>query len=261
MRVRCSRRTRFGVLAGVAGLALSGCGAVGSHTASQPAGGEPTLASATVSTSCSGPTVTATGSGTVDVAPNLLSIVLDVHTQASSAAAALSDNNGRARTLIATLKKAGVVNSDIQTSGLSIEPTYAHPKGKPSTIDGYRVDDTVTAQLHELSSAGTVIDRAVTQVGNAVSLEGISFSLQNPTVAEATAHTQAVQAGIAQAKAMATAAGTSLGTLCSVSEVNSGQYSESSSAGAAGTSAPSVPIESGSQQVTAQVKVVYALAG
>jgi uncharacterized protein YggE len=261
MRVRCRRRISIGVLAGVTGLALSGCGAAGGRSASPHDANRPTLASATVTSSCSGPTVTATASGSINVAPDLLSIVLDVHTQASSAAVALSANNQRARTLVAILKKAGVASSGIQTSGLSIEPTYAHPKGKPAAIDGYRVDDTVTAQVHQLSSAGTVIDRAVSQVGNAVSLDGISFSLENPTAAEATANTQAVHAGMAQAKAMASAAGTSLGTLCSVSEVNSGQYSESGSASAASTSGSGVPIESGSQQVTAQVKIVYALAG
>lgn len=265
MRMQSNRRTKAAVLVGVvgvAGLTLSACGASGptSAKANRPA----ELSSATGPNNCTGPTVTATGSGTINVAPDELSVTLGVHTQAASAATALRDNNARARALIATLKAAGLSNSDIQTTGLSIYPTYSRPKGKPATINGYQVNNTVTVEVHKLSSAGTLIDRAVAQVGQAVRLDGISFSLQKPNPAEATAHTQAVHAAISQAQSMATAAGTTLGPLCSVTDVGNGynDYASASAAGGSSNGAGSpVPIEAGSQQVNAQVRVVYSVAG
>jgi len=265
MRMQSNRRTKAAVLVGmvgVAGLTLGACGTSGpiSAKANRPAA----LSSATGPSNCTGPTVTATGSGTTNVAPDELSITLGVHTQAANAATALRDNNAKARALIATLKAAGLTNSDIQTTGLSIYPTYARPKGKPATINGYQVNNTVTAEVHKLSSAGTLIDKAVAQVGQAVRLDGISFSLQNPNAAEATAHTQAVHAAISQAQSMASAAGTTLGPLCSVTDIgnNYGDYAASgaSSAGSGSAGSP-VPIEAGSQQVNAQVRVVYSVAG
>jgi uncharacterized protein len=269
MRVKGSRRIGVGALVGVAGLALGACGTSGATNGpvSSPGANRPAvLSSATSSSSCSGPTVTATGSATTNVAPNLLTVVLGVDTQAASAQAALTANNTRARAVIGALEKAGVAKSELQTTGLSIEPTYSHVKGKPSTIDGYRVDNTVTVQVQKLSSDGTVIDRAATQVGDGVSLEGISFSLQNDNSAVATAHTQAVDAGMAEAQAMAGASGDKLGPLCSVSDQGNGNedFASASTASAASTGSAgggSVPVESGTEQVSAQVKVVYALAG
>lgn len=251
-------------MVGVGSLALSACGATGPD--SPRPNRAATLSSSSGPSGCTGPTVTATGSGTVNVAPDELSITLGVHTQAATAAAALRDNNTRARALVATLKKAGLTNSDIQTTGLSIYPTYSRPKGQPATINGYQVNNTVTAQLHKLSSAGTLIDQAVAQVGTAVRLDGISFSLQNPNAAEATAHTQAVQAAISQAKSMAAAAGTALGPLCSVSDVGNSYNNDfatstaSGSSGSGGAGSP-VPVEAGSEQVSAQVRVAYSVAG
>jgi hypothetical protein len=48
-----------------------------------------------------------------------------------------------------------VVEADLQTSGLSIQPTYNR-----TVITGYQVTNTVTAQLHNLAGAGALIDGA-----------------------------------------------------------------------------------------------------
>ncbi|MGH9066298.1 MAG: SIMPL domain-containing protein [Acidimicrobiales bacterium] len=265
--------------AAAAGLTLAACGggpapAAGSSPTTTAAGHTVALAAkssapgakSTVPAGCSGPTVTAEGSGTASAAPDLLTLTLGVHTQASTAQAALAANNTKAQALVSTLEKAGVAKADLQTTGLSINPTYSKPKGGPPMVNGYQVDDTVTAKIHKLSSAGTLIDAAAAKVGNAVRLEGVSFSLQHDSAVQAQAHTQAVQAAVGQARAMAKAAKGTLGALCSVSDVPA-QITpypfRTAGAGAAGSASvaapPTVPVQAGTEQVSARVTVVYAL--
>ncbi|MGH9068292.1 MAG: SIMPL domain-containing protein [Acidimicrobiales bacterium] len=253
-----------------AGLALAACGggtsAAAGASPTTAAGHTMTLAAKTTpSGTCSGPTVTAEGSGTASAAPDLLTLTLGVHTQASSAKAALAANNTKAQALVKTLEKAGVTEANLQTTGLSINPAYSHPKGGSPKVNGYRVNDTVTAKIHKMSSAGTLIDAAAAKVGNAVRLEGVSFSLTHDTAVQARAHTRAVQAAMGQAQAMAKAAKSTLGTLCSVSDVPARvrpyplHASGQASAASASTAAPPVPIQTGTNQVVARVTVVYAL--
>lgn len=262
----------------VAGLALSACGGAGAG-ASTPAtaGGSPgdaaghltrpgvstTTAGASGSCAGGGPTVTAHGTGMAQAAPDLLTITLGVHTQDASANAALADNNTKAQSLISSLEKDGVAAADVQTSGLSISPSFNN--GSPPTITGYQVDDTVTARVRQLGSAGRLIDDAAASVGNAVRVEGLQFSLQDDSVPAGAARTSAVHQAQAQARAMATAAGATLGRLCSVSDTGAQQvpppfigYSTAGASAGAGALAP-VPVQAGSQQISADVTVVYAL--
>lgn len=232
----------------VAGLALAACGA-GTAVAAKPGG---------TGTCRSGPTITAHGSGQAQAPPDLLTMVLGAHAQAPTAAGALAADNTEAQKLVGQLERRGVAKADVQTSALSISPTYAG--GSNPQVTGYQVDDTVTAKVRDLASAGTLIDAAATALGNAARFDGLSFSVQDDSGLQASAHAAAVHAAAARARAMAQAAGTTLGALCSVSDA-AGQapapvllpFDTS-----AGRAAASVPIQPGAQTVSAEVTVVYA---
>src|SRR5436190_462167 len=104
-------------VAAVAGLALAGCAKDGT----KPAGAAP---AANVSTDNGRPTIAARGVGEVKGTPDTLRVVLGVETQSASAKDALAQNNAKANSLIDTVKQHGVETKDIQTSQLSINPTY-----------------------------------------------------------------------------------------------------------------------------------------
>lgn len=58
------------------------------------------------------------------------------------------------------LKNKGVAAKDIQTSQLSINPTYTKEK-----ITGYQVTNVVTVTLHDVKNAGAIIDAAKSAAG------------------------------------------------------------------------------------------------
>ncbi|MDQ1491391.1 MAG: uncharacterized protein QOJ23_3905, partial [Actinomycetota bacterium] len=144
------------VVAAVAALALAGC----AKSDPAPAGAAP---AATVSTDNGRPSIAARGVGLVKGTPDTLRVVLGVETRSPSAKDALTANNDKANALIDTLKSKGVQAKDIQTSQLSINPTY---DDKGQRITGYQVNNQVTATLHDIAGAGGLIDAAAGAVGD-----------------------------------------------------------------------------------------------
>jgi uncharacterized protein YggE len=216
--------------------------------------------------SCGGntPRLTVQGTGQASGTPNLLTAVLSINVTAGSATAALSEDNTKVNAVVLGLLAGGATKKDVQTSDLTMQLNYAYPKGVP-TVTGYQVDNTVTASLHDITRAGTAIDNVVGAAGNAVQINSLSFSFNNPSAVQDQARASAVHQAVSHAHAMALAAGRRLGQVCSLTDntqsiVAPDELQNFGTAGAAAnaTAAP-VPVEAGSQSETDQVTVVYAL--
>lgn len=214
-----------------------------------------TASAAAVTAGDTTPLITSVGTGQVDGTPDLLTVVLGVETRSASSQAALKDNANRANALIATLKSHGVAAADIATSQLSISPTYTNDG---SHITGYSVSNTVTAKIHDLANAGSVIDAAAAAAGDAIRVQQISFSIDDDSSLLAAARADAVRRAHDQAAQMASAAGVHLGRLRSLSETTTTPppYQPFQGAAAAAPGAPS-PILPGTQQLTVTVTAQY----
>ncbi len=201
--------------------------------------------------------ITAQGVGKVTGTPDVMTISLGVETRASSAKDALEQNNAIAADVIGVLKNSGVDPADLQTSRLSVNPSY----GDNNTITGYQVTNSVTAVLRDIAGAGAVIDAVGQKAGNAARVQQLSFSIDDDSALLAAARADAVKQAQKQAKQLADAAGVTLGAVHSIVE-SSGSvpmpiYATADSAGAA---AASVPVEPGSQELSVVVQVVYDIA-
>jgi uncharacterized protein YggE len=239
-------------VAAVAALALAGC----AKSEPKAAGASP---AANVSTDNGRPSIAARGVGLVKGTPDTLRVVLGVETRSPSAKDALTANNDKANALIDTLKAKGVQPKDIQTSQLSINPTY---DDRGQRITGYQVTNQVTATLHDIAGAGGLIDAAAGAVGDAVRVQSIGFSIDDDSALKAEARTQAVHLAQLQAEQMAKAAGVKLGGIRLISEVpeNSSVPVYDRYAGApkaAAGSAAQAPVEPGQQELSLTVDVVW----
>jgi len=250
------------VTAGV--LALAGCSAAAETPATgAPASASPlaassgaTSTSSTVASNADRRSITAQGIGTVTGTPDVMTVGLGVETRSTSATAALDENNTLATGVIAVLKKNGVAPADLQTSQLSINPSY----DKEGKITGYQVTNMVTAKLRNIASAGGLIDAVGKAAGNAVRVQQLSFSIDNDSDLRAKARADAVKQAQAQAKQMADAAGVRLGLVQSITETPTYSPVSYDMAMPAASRAASVPIESGSQELSVVVEVVYEIA-
>jgi hypothetical protein len=205
--------------------------------------------------------LTVLGTGQATAPPDLLTVVVQVDATGPSATAALASDNAKAAGAVAAFEYGGVLAKDIQTSGLSLQPQYAFPKGVP-TVTGYQVTNSVTATLREISKSGAVIDGVVGVAGDAVQIESVGFSETDPAAVEDLARSRATTQAVAHAKALAHAAGESLGPVCSLTDQSQTPVLNNQAvpfASAANAGDASVPIEAGSLSQSAQVSLVYAL--
>ncbi len=206
-----------------------------------------------------GTRITVTGTGNVSGVPNQLSLSMGVQTSAGSVATALREANSAVRAVTSALGRTGVSAPDIQTSGLSIYPSYSGSSGVP---DGYQVSEQLTVTLRRLPVAGSQISAAARAGGNATVIDGVSLNLSDTSTLLATARAKAVADAKAKASAYAHALGRPLGPVVSMSETPPAQpfqpvpYAATPSAGR--TPSP-VPVHPGTQQLSVTVTVIFAL--
>jgi len=200
--------------------------------------------------------ITVTGTGTVTGTPNQLVLSMGVQVNAGSVSAALAQANQSADRVTAALQGLGVAGADIQTSGLSIYPSYASGSQLPV---GYQVTESLTATLRQLAKAGQQIQAAADAGGNAITVSNVSLNLTDDGPLLAIARSNAMKDARAKAEQFATAAGEQLGQVISIAPTVTASppvlnQMQSASAGSA-----AVPVSPGSQQVSVSVTVVYAV--
>lgn len=155
-------------------------------------------------------------SGETRIAPDIASISLGVMTEGKTAAEALAANATRMTAVMASLKKAGIAERDIQTSGLTLNPQYRYVENQPPVLIGYQVTNQVTVTVRDLKKLGAAVDATVNAGANQVN--GISFGLSDPTAAENAAREAAVKALSAKADLYARATGYRISRLITLSE-------------------------------------------
>lgn len=203
-------------------------------------------------------TITVTGDASISRAPDMATISIGVTSVGESAAEALGTNSKTMEAVIARLKEAGIAGSDLQTSGLSVNPTYNNsPSGSSvATASGFTAMNVLTVGIRDLDGLGGVLDAVVSDGAN--TLNGVSFGLVNPGPALDEARKAAVADARARAEVLAGAAGVKLGDLVSLTE----------GYGFGGGPAPmfraeaasAVPVERGEVSYQATVTVVWEIA-
>jgi uncharacterized protein YggE len=201
------------------------------------------------------PKLTVQGTGMASGTPNVLTVSVGIDVTDPSAQASLADDDSKASAVTAALKRGGVLEKDVQTTNLQIQPQY----NSRGTVTGYEVTNTLTAELRDFSSAGSVIDALAEAAGNAVRINSLSFSIEDSRGIENQARTDAVHQAVSHARSMARAAGQRLGPVCSLTDNSSVSDASPDDFGPLSAAASPVPVEPGTQQASAQVTMVYSL--
>lgn len=260
MPVTLTSRYRALAVGGIAAAVLIGAFALGmtAGSAAPSAAGQNSSGTQgqTVVTSAGSARITVTGTGIVNGTPNQLTLSMGVQVNGASVESALQQANQATTRVTAALKAHGVAATDIQTSGLSIQPDY---RDNSPTPDGYGVSEYLTATLRSVSAAGAQIQAAVKAGGNAVTVDGISLDLTGTSRLLARARAAAVSDARHKAAQYASAVGQPLGPVVSITDQAPAQPFPVYAAASGAAPRPSVPISPGTQQLSVSVTVVYAV--
>jgi uncharacterized protein len=188
-----------------------------------------------------------TGSGDITMRPDRGTISFSTHGTGATLAAAQDAAGGTMRALIRKLRGDGVARSDMRTDGIS--------GGSRPRYGDFVADQSLTVTVRDLSQTGRLL--ADGAAAGAQSDYGVDFSIGNRHHAYDAALRAAIADARGKADAAAAAAGLHVDGVVSVDE-SQGQPFYGERTYAALDAAPSaVPVKRGTQQVSAQVTVVF----
>ncbi|MCC6627382.1 MAG: SIMPL domain-containing protein, partial [Chloroflexi bacterium] len=202
---------RLMTIAGAAGLAclllagaifalltpLSGRVPASVVDAQTPAGSEPAIVVVT--------------EGSASAQPDQAVVSVGVQVTQPTATAALAESNAKTEAVLAKLAELGVPRANIQTSGISLFPVQDAPTrpGAEPPVVGFRASNNVTVLLTDLSRVGAILDAVVGAGAN--QLQGVRFTIADPSALQRQAMDEAVKKSRSQADAIAAGLGLKAG--------------------------------------------------
>jgi uncharacterized protein len=203
------------------------------------------------------------GEGKITVTPDVAIITLGIEAQDDSVAVAQDQAAVAMDKVIKALKDMGIADKDIQTQYFSIYQVTNWLDNKEQ-VTGYRVTNSVTVKVRDVTKAGEVIDAVVSAGGDLTRISGINFTVDEPANYYAQARELAITHATEKAKAMADKAGIKLGKITYMTENSSNyityrNYALEDSAKGAISPSVSTPVSAGSLEITATVSISYEL--
>lgn len=205
--------------------------------------------------------ITLTGIGKVTAKPDVGIISLGIISESATVAQAQKDNANKMNSIISALKKEFKIDEkDIQTSNYSINPKYDWST-RVQRIVGYSINQTITIKIRDFDKIGEIIAKA-TELGSN-SVNGPSFTIDDPEVFKAQAREKAITQAKEKADVLAKQVGIRLGRIVNFSEGGNDYYpmplGDASFSLAKAETAPAVApdIQAGSQEVSVSVSISY----
>jgi uncharacterized protein len=227
----------------------------GKSAASNPPGG---LVAEAANASYSG--ISVSGTGVVQVKPNVAQIQLGVETTDLDVTKAQQDNSTAMNSVIDKLKSMGIKEEDIQTTTYDVSPIINYDANGNGIPSGFHVTNIVVVKVRSIDQTGPVIDAAITAGANRT--YGITFTVDDTAALEAQARDKAMQNAKDKAQQLAKAAGVTLGQASYISDggviapvpVYDSAPKAVSQAGGGGA-----PVQSGQLEVRVDLQVIYSV--
>jgi hypothetical protein len=203
--------------------------------------------------------ISVSGTGEITGTPDTVTINLGVSVRRNTVQQATSDAADAAANLIDSLTSNGIDPDSITTTRYSINPEYDH-RHDAQILLGYRVDNTVRARISDIAESGNVIDQATTASGDAIRVDGISFSIEDDASLVSAAREAAWNDARTKAEQLAGLAGRKLGPVISISETV-GRPPAPMQMARLQAADSATPLQPGSSAVSVSLQVDFSLQG
>ena len=206
-------------------------------------------------------TISVTGTGSAEAEPDLLTLSVGVECRREDVGAAYGEAGRASAAITAALRRYGVADPDITTSGLNVRAEVSWQEGRGQLVTGYLASSMLSVRIRELGASSEIIAAAVTAGGNDVRLNGLELGFADPAAVSARAREAAWQDALATAGHFASLAGTTLGNVVSLTQ-QTGYPAPIPLAKMQRTAAvESYTVEAGESSISATVNVVWELLG
>jgi uncharacterized protein YggE len=206
--------------------------------------------------------ITVSGTGTVTAKPDVAVADLSITVERQTANTAQDEASAKSNAVVDYLKKAGIKDEDIRTSGYNIYPQYDYLDGRTS-IRGYQVVQSIEVKIRDLDKANAILDGVVNAGVNQVN--NFRFEIDDPESLKDQARKEAIADARQKAEQLEDDLGVRLGRVVSFSEDTAGWpipfYDRAAVGGFGGggdgmkTVAPALP--QGENEIVVSVTVTY----
>lgn len=214
-------------------------------------------------------TITATGFGKIERAPDTAKISFSVQQESANVKTAQTIVNDKMKAITKALSEAGIEEKNIKTDTYTSYPQYNYttvrciasscPRPGTPTIRGYQVAHTVTVSIKDLEKVDTVL--GILGSNNVSDLNGPNLGFEDDKAVAREARDLAIEDAREEAKKLARALGVDLVRIVSFNEEGSGgivpQYDRAMAVGATSSEKSTLSIPVGTQNIQSTVSVVY----
>jgi uncharacterized protein YggE len=198
-------------------------------------------------------TISVSGSGAVDVVPDIARVNFGVSLDDKDPSVAMSQLSVKVNAVLQSLGRIGVIKENIQTTNVSLYPVYSYDKDTGrQTLEGYRASESFSVK-GKISSIGSILT-AVTDSG-VNEINGISFEASNTDQLKLDAIKLAMKDARAKADASIDGMGYQITGIKSISIESYSPVPVYKNIVGAGEAA--LPVEAGTISVQVNVSVVY----
>ena len=203
-------------------------------------------------------TVSFSGEGKITAKPGIAIISASILTQAVDSKSAQDSNSTKSNAVDSFLKKQGITEKDIKTSGYNITPQYKYPPyGGQATITGYQVSQSYEIKVRDLTKISTILSGLVTAGANQVN--NLGLQIENPDALKSQARQLAIDNAKKKATELEKQVGISLGKIINFVEGSDGYPApmyELKSSGMGG-GGPEPTISTGENDVVVNVTITF----
>ena len=210
------------------------------------------------------------GTGTVSVEPDVAILQVGVEVFAGKVSTARSEASKAMDSVVSVLKKEGVEEKDIQTTRFNIYPRYDYEEvtinGKrigTQVLTGYTVNNTVKAKIYEIDKVGEIIDKAADAGGDYARINGVDFTVDDPTPYQTEIRKMAVEDAVGKAQEYPLLTNVELGPVIELNEMTPGSvhspYEADYGMRMMAAAPPTTSISAGQLEISLTVNTLFAI--
>jgi len=203
--------------------------------------------------------ISVSGTGSADAAPDLLTLSVGVECRRATVGDAYGDAGRVLAAVTAGLRERGVDSRDLSTSGLNVRAEVNWQEGRGQVVSGYLASSMLSDRNRELAASAGILAGAVSAGGNDVRINGLELGFADAAAVTARAREAAWADALAAAEQLASLAGCRLGKVLSVVQEPAHSAPVPVSRMQRAAAVDPLTIETGSSSVSASVEVAWEL--
>jgi uncharacterized protein YggE len=202
--------------------------------------------------------ITVLATGSTKVKPDTVRINATTWNISGTNKTALNSTSALSTKLRAVLSANSISKNYIKSSAVTVYPEYNYTQDKGSVLTGYKASQSFEIIVRNAGNAGNLVDAMVGEVGDGLSIEGVTPYIYDQSKASITARSEAVKKARTKANSYAKLLGVNLGKIIYLEEGASSSPTPIMMASAKSDSGSTV-IDLGTQDISISITTKWSI--